>query len=222
MRLAGRALAIFLVLGAWLFLGPTAADAAQNCALTRAGEVYCEGGAQPVRVQVNGKVVQLTASGNSTCALTEPGEVYCWAAGQDAPGQGVPGQGVSGQGVSGQGAAGQGVSGQGAAGQGVSGQGAAGQGVSGQSAAGQDASGQGVPGQGAAGQDVPDQDPAAVDEAAIPNGDDEGLGFNPLLLISVGLALVGGGLTLVRVSGQGARSRVVSRHRSAPSLRRSV
>jgi hypothetical protein len=139
MRLAGRAMVIFLALAALLPAAPEPAGAARNCTLTRAGEVYCDGGTQPVRVPVTGKVVQLAASGDSTCALTEPGEVYCWAAG------GEP-----------------------------------------------DASGDGS------------------------------FGFNPLVLISIGLALVGAGLTLVRVSGQGARSRAASRHRSAPSLRRSV
>jgi hypothetical protein len=136
MGIVGRALVIFLVLASALGALPATAEAAPNCTLTRAGDVYCDGGAQPVRVQVTGKVVQLAASGDSTCALTEPGEVYCWAA----------------------------------------------------------------------------------EEA-----DDGGLGFNPLILISIGLALVGAGFTLVKVgSGQGARSRAASRHRSAPSLSRSA
>ena len=135
-------MAILLALAALLVVGPAPADAAQNCTLTRAGEVYCDGSAQPIRVPVTGKVVQLAASGDSTCALTEPGEVYCWAAGHEA---------------------------------------------------------------------------AAADPAG-----DNGLGFNPLVLISIGLMLVGAGLTLVRVSGQGARPRAASRHRSAPSLRRSA
>jgi hypothetical protein len=138
MRLGGRVMAILLVLATIFCAGP--ADAAQNCTLTGNGDVYCDGGAQPVKVHVSGKVVQLAASGESTCALTEPGEVYCWGA----------------------------------------------------------------------------------DEAAAEPSDDGGLGFSPLLLISIGLALVGGGFTLVKVGGQGARSRAASRHRSAPSLSRSA
>jgi len=133
-------MAIFLALAALLIAGPAPADAAQNCTLTRTGEVYCDGSSQPVRVRVTGKVVQLAAAGDNTCALTEPGEVYCWGS---------------------------------------------------------------------------DQTPAAM-------ASDDGLGFNPLVLISIGLALVGAGLTLVRFGGQGARPRVASRHRSAPSLRRSA
>jgi hypothetical protein len=145
MGIVGRALVIFLVLSSSLGAMPATAEAAPNCTLTRDGDVYCGGGAQPVRVQVTGKVVQLAASGDSTCALTEPGEVYCWAA-----------------------------------------------------------------------------EDAAEEAAAVPTGDDD-LGFNPLILISIGLALVGGGFTLVKVgSGQGARSRAASRHRSAPSLSRSA
>lgn len=128
---------IFLVLAALLGAAPAPAEAAENCTLTRGGDVYCSGRAQPVRIQVTGKVVQLAASGDSTCALTEPGEVFCWAADQ---------------------------------------------------------------------------------EAAAEPGDDDGLGVNPLVLISIGLALVGGGFTLVKVGGQGARSSAESRNRSAPSL----
>ncbi|MEV6844747.1 RCC1 domain-containing protein [Actinoplanes sp. NPDC051411] len=139
MGIVGRALVIFLVLASSLGAVPAAAEAAPNCTLTNAGDVYCGGGAQPVRVPVTGKVVQLAASGDSTCALTEPGEVYCWPA----------------------------------------------------------------------------------DEAAAAVPTDEGLGFDPLILISIGLALVGAGFTLVKV-GQGARPRAVSRHRSAPSLSRSA
>ena len=131
-------MAIFLVLVPVFVATP--AEAAQDCALTRTGEVYCDGAAQPVRIRVAGKVVQLAASGDSTCALTEPGEVYCWGAA----------------------------------------------------------------------------------EAAAPPGDDGGLDFNPLLLIAIGLALVGAGFTLVKISGQGARSRAESRQRSAPSLTRST
>jgi hypothetical protein len=145
MGIVGRALVIFLVLAPALGALPAAAEAAPNCTLTRSGDVYCDGGAQPVRVQVTGKVVQLAASGDSTCALTEPGEVYCWPA------------------------------------------------------------------------------EAAAEEAAASSADDGGLGFNPLILISIGLALVGAGFTLVKVgSGQGASSRAASRHRSAPSLSRSA
>jgi hypothetical protein len=148
MWLGGRLVAIFLVLAtatmATAFLATvfvsTPAEAAQNCRLTGGGDVYCDGGAQPMRVQVTGKVVQLAASGDSTCALTEPGEVYCWGA----------------------------------------------------------------------------------DEAAAEPDDGGGIGFSPLLLISIGLALVGGGFTLIRLGGQGARSRAESRNRSAPSLSRSA
>jgi hypothetical protein len=149
MWLGGRVAAIFLVLAtatmaATAFLATvfvaTPAEAAQNCRLTGGGDVYCDGGAQPMRVQVTGKVVQLAASGDSTCALTEPGEVYCWGA----------------------------------------------------------------------------------DEAAAEPDDGGGIGFSPLLLISIGLALVGGGFTLIRLGGQGGRSRAESRNRSAPSLSRSA
>jgi Regulator of chromosome condensation (RCC1) repeat len=134
MWLGGRLAAVFLVLAtatmaatAFLatVLAATPAEAAQNCRLTGGGDVYCDGGAQPIRVQVTGKVVQLAASGDSTCALTEPGEVYCWGA----------------------------------------------------------------------------------DEAAAEPDDSGGIGFSPLLLISVGLALVGGGFTLIRLGGQGGRPR---------------
>jgi Regulator of Chromosome Condensation (RCC1) repeat protein len=137
---SGRVAAILLVLAASFDAAP--AEAAPNCTLTRSGDVYCSSGAQPVRVQVTGKVVQLAASGDSTCALTEPGEVYCWAA----------------------------------------------------------------------------------DEAAAGPSSDGQIGFpiNPLLLISLGLALVGGGFALVKWGAQGARSRAASRHRSAPSLSRSA
>jgi hypothetical protein len=55
---------------------------AENCALTRGGDVYCSGTAAPMRVRVAGRVVQLAATGDSTCALTEPGDVYCWGAGE--------------------------------------------------------------------------------------------------------------------------------------------
>jgi hypothetical protein len=135
-----RALAILLALAALFVAAP--AEAAPNCTLTRAGDVYCPTGSQPVRVRVTGKVVQLAATGDSTCALTEPGEVYCWA---------------------------------------------------------------------------------ADEAAAVPSTDDQsGFSVNPLLLISIGLALVGGGFTLVKWGGQGARARAVSRHRSAPSLSRSA
>jgi hypothetical protein len=79
MRFDGRVLAIFLAVAALVGAAPAAAvAAAQNCTLTRTGDVYCSGLAAPVRVQVTGKVVQLAANGDSTCALTEPGEVYCW------------------------------------------------------------------------------------------------------------------------------------------------
>jgi Regulator of chromosome condensation (RCC1) repeat len=138
MRLEGRAMAILLVLGAVFVAGP--AEAAQTCTLTGSGDVYCDGGTQPMRVQVSGKVVQLAASGDRTCALTEPGEVYCWG----------------------------------------------------------------------------------TDEAAGEPSDDGGIGFSPLLLISIGLALVGGGFTLIRFGGQGARSRAESRNSPAPSLSRSA
>jgi hypothetical protein len=140
MTFGGRASVIFLVLAALLGVAPVPAEAAQNCTLTRNGDVYCSGGAQPVRVPVDGKVVQLAASGDSTCALTEPGEVFCWPA-----------------------------------------------------------------------------DHRGVAMAASSEGDD-GLGVNPLLLISIGLALVGGGFTLVKVSGHGARPRAASRNAPAPAL----
>jgi len=163
MRLAGRVVGICLALAAVLPAAP--ARAAQNCTLTRGGAVYCDGGTQPVRVAVTGKVVQLAASGDSTCALTEPGEVYCWPAGGAA---------------------------------------AAG---SGTAPGGKDQSGA-------------DQGDAAAEAAA---DDDDGLGFNPLILIAIGLALVGAGYTLVKMTGdQGARPRAASRHRSAPSFSRSA
>jgi hypothetical protein len=153
MRIGGRVLMIFLVLAALLGVAPGAANAAaQNCTLTRTGDVYCSGEAQPVRVQVTGKVVQLAASGDSTCALTEPGEVFCWGAGQAAADQANANQ-------------------------------------------------------------------ADANQAAAATGGDGGLGFNPLILILIGLALVGGGYTLVKLSGgQGARPRAASRNASAPSL----
>lgn len=84
MRLAGRVVATLLVLVPVLGATPAYAAPASNCLLTRAGEVYCDGAAQPVRIRVAGKVVQLAASGDSTCALTEPGEVYCWGADEAA------------------------------------------------------------------------------------------------------------------------------------------
>jgi hypothetical protein len=74
-------MAVFLGVAALLAAAPGGAEAAPGCTLSRGGEIYC-GGAQPVRVPVSGKVVQLAASGDSTCALTEPGEVYCWPAGE--------------------------------------------------------------------------------------------------------------------------------------------
>jgi hypothetical protein len=166
MRLGRRVVAIFFAVAGLMVVVPAPARAAQNCALTRAGDVYCYGPGTPVRVQVTGKVVQLAASGDSTCALTEPGEVYCWAA----------------------------------------------------------------------------------DASAAPPDEDTGLGLSPLLLITVGLLLVGGGVTLVMLtrpgegrpgegqpgegrsgdgrSGegrpQGARWRAASRNLPAPSLSRSV
>jgi hypothetical protein len=163
MWLGGRVTAIFLALAAILVAAQAPARAAQNCSLTRSGDVYCDGAAQPVRVRVTGKVVQLAASGDSTCALTEPGEVYCWAGADQAAGHGAS-----------------------------------------------QAAGNGA-----------DQD---ADRAAAGMGTgDGGFGSNPLLLISIGLALIGAGFALVKMgSGQGARSRVASRHRSAPSLSRSV
>jgi hypothetical protein len=175
MRLGRRTLAILFAVAGLMVVVPAPAQAAQNCALTRAGDVYCYGPGTPVRVQVTGKVVQLAASGDSTCALTEPGEVYCWAAASAA---------------------------------------------------------------------APDED--------------TGLGLSPLLLITVGLLLVGGGVTLVMLSRpgdgrpgqgrsgegrsgegrsgegrsgegrpgegrpQGARWRAASRNLPAPSLSRSV
>jgi opacity protein-like surface antigen len=168
MGIGGRASVIFLVLAALLGVAPAAAEAAQNCTLTRNGDVYCSGGAQPVRVRVNGKVVQLAASGDSTCALTEPGEVYCWPADQ----------------------------------------------------AGADQAGAGRADAGQAGADQAAADQAAVDQAAAESSEDDGgLGVNPLLLISIGLALVGGGFALVKVGGgQGARPRAESRNASAPAL----
>jgi hypothetical protein len=158
MRIGGRVLMIFLVLAALLGVAPGSANAAaHNCTLTRTGDVYCSGEAQPVRVQVTGKVVQLAASGDSTCALTEPGEVFCWGAGQAAADQANANQA--------------------------------------------------------------DANQADANQAAAETGDDGGLGFNPLILISIGLALVGGGYTLVKLSGgQGARPRAASRNASAPSL----
>ncbi|HEY0534606.1 MAG TPA: hypothetical protein VGD29_23710, partial [Actinoplanes sp.] len=89
----------------------------------------------------------------------------------------------------------------------------AGEAAAGEAAAGEAAAGEAAAGEAAAGE-------AAVGEAAAGSSD---LGFNPLLLISLGLALVGAGCTLVRLSsGQGATSRAASRHRSAPSLSRSA
>jgi hypothetical protein len=173
MGIGGRASVIFLVLAALLGVAPAAAEAAQNCTLTRNGDVYCSGGAQPVRVRVNGKVVQLAASGDSTCALTEPGEVYCWPADQAGADQ-----------------------------------------------AGADQTGAGRADAGQAGADQAAADQAAVDQAAAESSEDDGgLGVNPLLLISIGLALVGGGFALVKVGGgQGARPRAESRNASAPAL----
>lgn len=162
-------MAIFLVLVA--IFAATPADAARNCTLTQVGDVYCDGGAQPVRVRVNAKVVQLAANSAGTCALTEPGEVYCWTADDVAHGEAAGGN-----------------------------------------AAGDVATGDAAGGQAAGGE------PAAAGASA----DDDGFGFSPLLLISLGLALVGGGCTLVRFAGQGARPRAASRQRSAPSLSRSV
>jgi hypothetical protein len=139
MKLGGRLVAIFFAVAGLMAAVPAPAQAAQNCSLTREGEVYCFGPGDPVHVQVTGKVVQLAASGDSTCALTEPGEVYCWSA-----------------------------------------------------------------------------------DAAAPQ-DDDGLGVSPLLLITIGLLLVSGGVTLVFFSKpQGARSRAASRNRAAPALSRSV
>lgn len=172
---------IFLVLGGSLGAGPASAEAAQNCTLTRDGEVYCDGGAQPVRVRVTGKVVQLAASGDSTCALTEPGAVYCWAPADNS-------------------AAGNGANN-------TAGNAANNAASNGANNAAGDAAGKAAT--------------ADQQAAALLSEDDDDLGFNPLILISVGLALVGAGFTLVKV-GQGARPRAASRHRSAPSLSRSA
>ena len=230
MRIGGRALVIILVLAGSLGVVPGAADAAQNCVLTRAGDVYCEGGVQPVRVRVTGKVVQLAASGDSTCALTEPGEVYCWvanpatdqaagnpagasqvaghAAGNPAGANQVPGHAPGNQADGNQAGANQAAADQ-----------------AGANPAGGDQSGDqgGDPATADHAADQLASGQSALDQAAAEVGGDEGLGFNPLVLISIGLALVGGGCTLVRMGGgQGARSRAASRHRSAPSLSRSV
>jgi hypothetical protein len=184
-----RALVIFLVLGGSLGAGPASAEAAQNCTLTRDGEVYCDGGAQPVRVRVTGKVVQLAASGDSTCALTEPGAVYCWAPADNS-----------------------------AAGNGANN--AAGNAAN--NAAGNAANNAASNGANNAAGDAAGKAATADQQAAaLLSEDDDDLGFNPLILISVGLALVGAGFTLVKV-GQGARPRAASRHRSAPSLSRSA
>jgi hypothetical protein len=244
MQIGGRALVIILVLAGSLGVVPGAADAAQNCVLTRAGDVYCEGGVQPVRVRVTGKVVQLAASGDSTCALTEPGEVYCWvanpatdqAAGNPAGANQVAGQAAGNQAGANQ-VPGQAAGNQAGANQ-VPGQAPGNQADGNQASANQAAADQ-AGANPAGGDQGGDQggDPAtadhaadqlasgqsALDQAAAEVGGDEGLGFNPLVLISIGLALVGGGCTLVRMGGgQGARSRAASRHRSAPSLSRSV
>ena len=62
-----------------------------------------------------------------------------------------------------------------------------------------------------------------VDEAA---AEASGTALSPLLLITIGLLLVGGGFTLVKLGRspktQGARSSAASRNWSAPSLSRSV
>jgi Regulator of chromosome condensation (RCC1) repeat len=80
MRLGGRIVAMLFAVAGLLGSAPAPAEAAQNCTLTRTGDVYCSDSAAPVRIQVTGRVVQLAANGDSTCALTEPGEVYCWSA----------------------------------------------------------------------------------------------------------------------------------------------
>ena len=142
MRLGGRIVAMLFAVAGLLGSAPAPAEAAQNCTLTRTGDVYCSDSAAPVRIQVTGRVVQLAANGDSTCALTEPGEVYCWSA------------------------------------------------------------------------DGPAEEP--------------GPDLSPLVLVTVGLLLVGGGVTLVTLgrSGEGrpqdARSKAASRNLSAPSLSRSV
>jgi hypothetical protein len=85
MRLARRVVAVLFTLGGLMVIAPVPAEAAPGCALSRSGRVYCPGSTVPVRIPVRGKVVQLTAAGDSTCALTEPGAVYCWAGGLTAP-----------------------------------------------------------------------------------------------------------------------------------------